>query len=170
MEFGDSGPRDLRYGAGRKIARWTVQQNDARLDDSRSTVDQVDRHREFRPLSKSSKLWRSTRRPHLQQQSAVAPRQLLEGSQVVVHSSFQLQPDEVHVSSHARDRRERREIQTKDIFMRYAHDVFATCAFGIAIDSLADRKNRFSKLQRSSRHKHSVKNLKVISGVAQLGR
>ncbi|KOX71592.1 putative cytochrome P450 9f2 [Melipona quadrifasciata] len=38
--FGDNGPRDLQYCAGREI-RWTVQQNDARLDDLTSTGDQI---------------------------------------------------------------------------------------------------------------------------------
>ncbi|XP_014211592.1 cytochrome P450 9e2-like [Copidosoma floridanum] len=35
------------------------------------------------------------------------------------------------------------EIDTKDAFSRYANDVIATCAFGIEVDSLRDRDNRF---------------------------
>ncbi|KAK1117076.1 hypothetical protein K0M31_016999 [Melipona bicolor] len=53
-------------------------------------------------------------------------------------------------------------VQMKDIFTRYANDVFATCAFGIAIDSLADRNNRFYKLGREVLDIHSVGILKLV--------
>ncbi|XP_043268776.1 cytochrome P450 9e2-like [Venturia canescens] len=35
------------------------------------------------------------------------------------------------------------EIDAKDAFMRYTNDVIATCAFGISIDSMRNRKNEF---------------------------
>lgn len=49
-----------------------------------------------------------------------------------------------------------------DIFTRYANDVFATCAFGTVIDSLADRKNKFYTLGREALDIHSVTILKLI--------
>ena len=53
-------------------------------------------------------------------------------------------------------------VEMKDIFTRYANDVFATCAFGIAIDSLADRNNRFYKLGKEVLDIHSVGILKLV--------
>ncbi|XP_043598848.1 cytochrome P450 9e2-like isoform X2 [Bombus pyrosoma] len=53
-------------------------------------------------------------------------------------------------------------VEMKDIFTRYANDVFATCAFGIVIDSLADRKNKFYTLGREALDIHSVTILKLI--------
>lgn len=53
-------------------------------------------------------------------------------------------------------------VEMKDIFTRYANDVFATCAFGIVIDSLADRKNKFYTLGRETLDIHSVTILKLI--------
>lgn len=53
-------------------------------------------------------------------------------------------------------------VEMKDIFSRYANDVFATCAFGIVIDSLTDRKNKFYTLGREALDIHSVTILKFI--------
>ncbi|XP_014211422.1 cytochrome P450 9e2-like [Copidosoma floridanum] len=39
--------------------------------------------------------------------------------------------------------KDKKEINTKDAFTRYANDVIATCAFGIEVDSLKDRENEF---------------------------
>lgn len=50
----------------------------------------------------------------------------------------------------------------KDIFTRYANDVFATCAFEIAIDSLTNRSNQFYKLGREVLDIHSVGILKLV--------
>ncbi|XP_060827988.1 cytochrome P450 9e2-like [Bombus pascuorum] len=65
-------------------------------------------------------------------------------------------------------------VEMKDIFTRYANDVFATCAFGIVIDSLADQKNKFYTLGREALDIHSVTILKLIvikifSGLARFG-
>lgn len=53
-------------------------------------------------------------------------------------------------------------VEMKDIFTSYANDVFTTCAFGIVIDSLADRKNKFYTLGREALDIHSLSILKLI--------
>ncbi|XP_053974933.1 cytochrome P450 9e2-like, partial [Hylaeus volcanicus] len=37
----------------------------------------------------------------------------------------------------------KRNLELKDVFTRYTNDVIATCAFGVEVDSLADRDNAF---------------------------
>lgn len=53
-------------------------------------------------------------------------------------------------------------VEMKDVFTRYANDVFATCAFGITVDSLSDRENKFYELGREALDIHSTPILKLI--------
>lgn len=53
-------------------------------------------------------------------------------------------------------------VEMKDIFTRYANDVFAICAFGISVDSLSDRENKFYELGREALDIHSTPILKLI--------
>ncbi|XP_026672903.1 uncharacterized protein LOC108629176 [Ceratina calcarata] len=57
---------------------------------------------------------------------------------------------------------EQRVVEMKDIFTRYTNDVFATCAFGISVDSLKDRENRFYTLGREALDIHSIMILKFV--------
>lgn len=53
-------------------------------------------------------------------------------------------------------------VEMKDVFARYANDVFAICAFGITVDSLSDRENKFYELGREALDIHSTPILKLI--------
>lgn len=53
-------------------------------------------------------------------------------------------------------------VEMKDVFARYASDVFAICAFGITVDSLSDRENKFYELGREALDIHSTPILKLV--------
>lgn len=57
---------------------------------------------------------------------------------------------------------EDRVIEMKDTFTRYTNDVFASCAFGIDVDSMNDRGNRFYELGKEALNIHSVSFIKLI--------
>ncbi|GBP26424.1 Cytochrome P450 9e2 [Eumeta japonica] len=38
------------------------------------------------------------------------------------------------------------DVNTKDLFTRYANDVIATCAFGLKVDSIAEKNNQFYRM------------------------
>lgn len=57
---------------------------------------------------------------------------------------------------------ENRVIEMKDTFTRYTNDVFASCAFGIEVNSMVDRDNRFYTLGREALDIHSVALLKFL--------
>ncbi|XP_017794617.1 PREDICTED: cytochrome P450 9e2-like [Habropoda laboriosa] len=53
-------------------------------------------------------------------------------------------------------------IEMKDIFTRYTNDVFASCAFGIEVNSLEDRENTFYTFGRRIMKFHSLALVKMI--------
>ncbi|XP_076657346.1 uncharacterized protein LOC143361655 [Halictus rubicundus] len=56
-----------------------------------------------------------------------------------------------------------RVTEVKDIFTRFANDVFASCAFGISVDSMTDKENRFYALGREALDLHSGGFLKLFT-------
>lgn len=57
---------------------------------------------------------------------------------------------------------EQRFIEMKDIFTRYTNDIFASCAFGINVDSIADRDNKFYTYGREALDIHNIAIFKFI--------
>ncbi|XP_043251552.1 cytochrome P450 9e2-like [Colletes gigas] len=57
---------------------------------------------------------------------------------------------------------DQRSIEMKDTFTRYTNDVFASCAFGINVDSLADRDNKFYFYGKEALDIHSTGILKLV--------
>ncbi|XP_033323897.2 cytochrome P450 9e2 [Megalopta genalis] len=58
---------------------------------------------------------------------------------------------------------EERLIEAKDVFTRFANDVFASCAFGISIDSMVDRDNQFYLLGKEALNLHGGNFIKLFT-------
>lgn len=54
------------------------------------------------------------------------------------------------------------EFNSKDIFTRYTNDAIATCAFGIAVDSMKDPNNEFYVLGKQATNFEGIKSLKFF--------
>lgn len=69
-------------------------------------------------------------------------------------------------------RSEERTIELKDAFTRYTNDVIATCAFGVKVNSMKDRKNKFYVYGRESTSFGRLQSLKffLIRGAPWLSR
>ncbi|NP_001166010.1 cytochrome P450 9AG4 [Nasonia vitripennis] len=57
---------------------------------------------------------------------------------------------------------ENKMIATKDLFTRYTNDAIATCAFGIAVDSMKDPKNQFYVLGREATNLEGLMTVKFF--------
>ncbi|XP_053974628.1 cytochrome P450 9e2-like [Hylaeus volcanicus] len=57
---------------------------------------------------------------------------------------------------------DQRTIEMKDVFTRYTNDVFASCAFGINVDSMIDRENKFYAYGREALDIHSIGIHKIV--------
>ncbi|XP_053996823.1 cytochrome P450 9e2-like [Hylaeus anthracinus] len=57
-----------------------------------------------------------------------------------------------------------RTLELKDVFTRYTNDVIATCAFGVKVDSMADRNNKFYVYGREATNFSGIsKSLKLFA-------
>ncbi|XP_012531214.2 cytochrome P450 9e2-like [Monomorium pharaonis] len=57
---------------------------------------------------------------------------------------------------------DKRVMEMKDIFTRYANDVIATCAFGINVDSMRERENDFYMFGKKATNFNAIAILKVL--------
>ncbi|GBP26429.1 Cytochrome P450 9e2 [Eumeta japonica] len=55
------------------------------------------------------------------------------------------------------------DVDSKDLFTRYANDVIATCAFGLRVDSIAEKDNEFYRMGHKCTNFSYVQILKMIT-------
>ncbi|GBP26426.1 Cytochrome P450 9e2 [Eumeta japonica] len=55
------------------------------------------------------------------------------------------------------------DVNTKDLFTRYANDVIATCAFGLKVDSIAEKNNEFYRMGYKLSNFTYVQILKMVA-------